>query len=186
METNALREPMELSRVSEILDAAIRDVPDFPKEGILFKDITTLLRRPDVFGLALDAMHRHYAGARVDYVVGIESRGFIFGAPLAMKLGAGFVPVRKPGKLPAATHRVEYTLEYGSDALEIHRDAIEPGKRALIVDDLLATGGTAQATVQLLRTLEAEVAGAAFLVELAFLKGRERLTDCEILTLVTY
>ena len=186
METSALRSQPDAATVSEAIRAVIRDVPDFPKPGILFKDITPMLGHPEVFQLSIAAMHQHYAAAQIDYVVGIESRGFIFGAPLALSLGAGFVPVRKSGKLPAECHRVEYALEYGTDVLEIHKDAIAPGKRIVIVDDLLATGGTVRATLELVRAIGAEVVGAAFVVELSFLNGRERLPDCEILTLVTY
>lgn len=186
METRALGMHPELEAVRAAISAEIRDVPDFPKPGIVFKDITPALGNPEVFQLTIGALHRLVAGQQIDYVVGIESRGFIFGAPLAIALGAGFVPVRKPGKLPADTHRIEYALEYGTDALEIHKDAIAPGKRVVIVDDLLATGGTAAATLELVRRIGAEVASLAFIVELSFLNGRERLPDCEIVTLVTY
>lgn len=168
------------------LRSLIRDVPDFPKPGIVFKDITTVLRDPHAFRWVVDELTRRYQDKGVEYIIGIESRGFIFGAPLALNLGAGFVPVRKPGKLPAETARMEYMLEYGSDALEIHRDAVEPGKKALIVDDLLATGGTMAATVKLLRLLQVSIVGAAFVVELSFLKGREQLQDIEVESLVTY
>jgi adenine phosphoribosyltransferase len=186
METSALGTHPELAAVRAAIAAEIRDVPDFPKPGILFKDITPALGNPEVFQLTIGALHQALAGRGIDYVVGIESRGFIFGAPLAIALGAGFVPVRKPGKLPAETHRIEYSLEYGTDVLEIHKDAIPAGKRVVIVDDLLATGGTAAATLELVRQVGADVAAFAFIVELSFLNGRERLSDCEILTLVTY
>jgi adenine phosphoribosyltransferase len=186
METSASVNHPELAAVSAAIAATIRDVPDFPKPGIIFKDITPALGKPEVFQLTIGALHRMLVDKQIDYVVGIESRGFIFGAPLAIALGAGFVPVRKPGKLPADTHRIEYALEYGTDALEIHKDAIAPGKRVVIVDDLLATGGTAAATIELVRRVGADVAAVAFIVELSFLNGRERLPDCEILTLVTY
>lgn len=169
-----------------LIRAAIRDIPDFPKEGILFKDITTLLRDPRAFQMTIDALGDRFKNSAIDYVVGIESRGFIFGGPIAYKLGVGFVPVRKPGKLPGATTRIEYQLEYGTDALEIHMDAIEPGKRVLVVDDLLATGGTVKATIDLCEKIGAQVVGAAFLIELSFLNGKEKLPDCEVMTLVTY
>ena len=167
------------------LRAFIRDVPDFPKPGIVFKDITTVLREPHAFRYIIDELSRRYQDQHIEYVIGIESRGFIFGAPLALNLGAGFIPVRKPGKLPGKTARMEYLLEYGSDALEIHEDALEAGKRALVVDDLLATGGTMGATIKLLRHLDVEVVGAAFVIELGFLNGRQHL-DVPIQTLVTY
>lgn len=169
-----------------LIREAIRDIPDFPKEGILFKDITTLLRDPRAFRMAIDTIGDRFRDKDIDYVVGIESRGFIFGGPIAYKLGVGFVPVRKPGKLPSVTTRIEYDLEYGKDALEIHIDAIEPGKRVLIVDDLLATGGTVKATVDLCDKIGALVVGAAFLIELSFLNGKEKLPGCEVMTLVTY
>ena len=157
------------------LKAAIRDVPDFPKPGILFKDITTLLRDPGHFREAVDRMVERWKDERVDVVCGIESRGFIFGAALALRLGVGFAPVRKPGKLPAATRRKEYALEYGTDALEIHEDAIAAGQRVLICDDLVATGGTAVATAELVEELGGVVAGFSILVNLAFLPGAKKL-----------
>ena len=159
----------------EHLKAAIRDVPDFPKPGILFKDITTLLRDPAHFREAVDLMVERWKDERVDLVCGIESRGFLFGAALALGLGTGFVPVRKPGKLPAAVRRKEYALEYGTDALEMHEDAITPGQRVLICDDLVATGGTAVAAAELVEELGGEVAGISILVNLAFLPGAKRL-----------
>jgi adenine phosphoribosyltransferase len=168
------------------LKARIRNVPDFPKKGIVFRDITTLLKDPDGLRKTLDGMQAFLAGKRIQKIAGIESRGFILGAALADRLGAGFVPVRKRGKLPAATVRISYDLEYGTDHLELHADAIEPGERVAIVDDLLATGGTAEATVKLLRTLNAEIAGLVLLVELEFLKGRERLPGVDVWSLVTY
>jgi adenine phosphoribosyltransferase len=171
---------------ADLLKAKIRHVPDFPKPGILFYDITTLLRDADGLRLALDAMAAPYVDTPVDLIVGMESRGFIFGAALAYQLGAGFVPVRKPGKLPALTQRVTYDLEYGSDALEIHADAIGAGQRVLIVDDLLATGGTARATIDLVTALGAEVVACVFLVELTFLKGRARLGDTPVHTVLPY
>ena len=168
------------------LRAKIREVPDFPKPGILFYDITTLLREPEAFAAVIDRMAEAVAGEQIDLVVGMESRGFIFAAPLAIKLGAGFVPVRKLGKLPAETIEVEYALEYGTATLEIHRDAIQPGQRVLIVDDLLATGGTVMGTMELVRRLGGEIAGLSFMVELTALNGREKLGDHRIHTLLTY
>ena len=160
---------------TESLKQLIRHVPDFPKPGILFYDVTTLLQDADGFRQAVDAMALPYADSRIDTVVGIESRGFIFGAVVADRLGAGFVPVRKPGKLPSKTLRESYALEYGNDTLELHEDAARAGHRVLIVDDLLATGGTAEATVRLVRSTGAEVVGLQFLIELEGLGGRERL-----------
>ena len=157
------------------LKSRIRHVPDFPKAGILFYDVTTLLRDPAGFKLAIDTMADPYRDAGIALVVGIESRGFILGAAVADRLGAGFVPVRKVGKLPHTTIRVSYDLEYGSDSLEMHSDAVEPGQRVLIVDDLLATGGTARATVDLVRKLGGEVHAVAVLIELTALNGRDRL-----------
>lgn len=168
------------------LRGKIRDIPDYPKPGVLFKDITPLMQDPTAMREVITRMAAPFATARIEQVVGIESRGFIFGAAIAYALGAGFVPVRKPGKLPAATHRCDYQLEYGTDSLEIHRDALKPGERVLIVDDVLATGGTAAAVVDLARRLEADVAGMSFLIELDFLKGRDRLPDMEIASLLTY
>jgi adenine phosphoribosyltransferase len=172
-------------RLPERLRAAIRNVPDFPKPGILFRDITTLLTRPDLLREAVEALGDPFAG-RFDAVAGIESRGFILGAPLAVARGVPFVPLRKPGKLPAAVYRESYALEYGTDALEVHRDAFAPGARVLIVDDLLATGGTAVASARLVETAGASVVGLAFLVELEFLPGRARLAGREVLSLVGY
>ncbi len=170
----------------EPLKHLIRTVPDFPKPGILFYDITTLLRDQAGFARLIDALAVHYIGKDIDLVLGIEARGFIFGPALAYRLNAGFVPVRKPKKLPAKTARVTYDLEYGTDALEIHMDAIEPGQRIVIVDDLLATGGTMEATVKLCRQLGADIAGLAFAVELDFLKGRERFPDLDVFSLLHY
>ena len=166
--------------------ALIREVPDFPKPGILFYDITTLLKNADALRHIVDDLTERYRHERIAKVVGIESRGFIFGSPLAYRLGAGFVPVRKPGKLPADSFEVKYNLEYGSNSLAIHRDAIEMGERVLIVDDLLATGGTAAATVNLVRQLGGELVGLAFLVELRSLNGRERLDGCDVHAMITY
>jgi adenine phosphoribosyltransferase len=168
------------------LKAKIRHVPDFPKSGILFYDITTLLREPAGFQSAIESMASPFKGAGIDVVVGIESRGFIFGAAVADRLGAGFVPVRKPGKLPSKTVRGSYDLEYGSDALEIHEDAVSKGQRVLIVDDLLATGGTARATADLVTKLGGVIHALTFLIELEALNGRQRLQDCRIHTVLKY
>ncbi|HJR59667.1 MAG TPA: adenine phosphoribosyltransferase [Vicinamibacterales bacterium] len=159
----------------DALKSKIRHVPDFPKAGILFYDVTTLLRDAQGLRLALDTMTEPFAGRGIELVVGIESRGFILGAAVADRLGAGFVPVRKLGKLPAETVKANYALEYGTDSLEMHRDAIQPGQRVLIVDDLLATGGTAAATVSLVEGLGGQIEGITFLIELIALKGRDRL-----------
>jgi len=166
--------------------ALIREVPDFPKPGILFYDITPLLNNPDCFRAIIDDCTQKYQDARITKIIGIESRGFILGSPLAYHLNAGFVPVRKPGKLPADVFEVKYNLEYGSNSLAIHRDAIREGERVLIVDDLLATGGTAGATVHLIRQLGGHIAGVVFLVELLGLEGRKKLDGCEIHSLITY
>ena len=170
----------------EALKALVRTVPDFPKPGILFYDITTLLKDKTGFAKMIDALAAHYIERKVDLVLGIEARGFIFGPALAYRLNAGFVPVRKPGKLPAATERVTYDLEYGSDALEIHKDAIQPGQRVVLVDDLLATGGTMEATVKLAKNLGGEIVGLAFAVELDFLKGRNRFKEYDVFSLLHY
>ncbi len=168
------------------LKRLIREVPDFPKQGILFYDITTLLKDKTGFAQLIDLFSEHYIGRQIDLVLGMEARGFIFGPALAYRLNAGFVPVRKPGKLPAATVKVEYELEYGSNALELHQDAIEKGQRVLIVDDLLATGGTAEATARLASLLGGQIAGLAFVVELDFLNGREKLEPYEVFSLLHY
>ena len=168
------------------LKKKIRHVPDFPKAGILFYDITTLLRDPAGFKAAIDALAIPFNGKGIDAVVGIESRGFIFGAAVADRLGCGFVPVRKPGKLPSKTSRATYALEYGSDTLEIHEDAVTKGQKVIIVDDLLATGGTAKATLDLVKGLGATVAGLAFLIELVGLDGRSRLTGENITSVLKY
>ena len=170
----------------EPLKALVRTVPDFPKPGILFYDITTLLKDKKGFAELIDAMAAHYIGRDVDLVLGIEARGFIFGPALAYRLNAGFVPVRKPKKLPAETARVTYDLEYGTDTLEIHTDAIEPGQNVLLVDDLLATGGTMEATVKLVKQLGGHIKGLAFAVELDFLKGRERFPELDVFSLLHY
>ena len=164
----------------------IRHVPDFPKAGILFYDITTLLKDPAAYKEAIDLMLAPYLGEQIDLVVGMESRGFIFSAPMAYQLNAGLVPVRKLGKLPAETITVEYALEYGSNTLEIHRDAIESGQKVLIVDDLLATGGTVKGTIELIERLKGDVVGLAFLVELDFLKGRDRLDGRRVTSVIKY
>lgn len=168
------------------LQGAIRDVPDFPKPGIIFKDITPVLLDPQLFGIAASSMGGPFSGSGVTRVVAIESRGFMFGAPIALALGAGLVPVRKPGKLPSARERVEYALEYGTDALEMHADAIGPEDRVLIVDDVLATGGTAEAAGRLVRARGAVIAGFSFLIELGFLEGRRRLVPERVEALVRY
>jgi adenine phosphoribosyltransferase len=174
------------ARSTDDLRAKIREVPDFPKPGILFYDITTLLRDADAFREVIDRMAEAVKGEQIDLVVGMESRGFIFAAPLADRLGAGFVPVRKLGKLPAETIEVEYDLEYGTATLEIHRDAITPGQRVLVVDDLLATGGTVMGTIELVRRLGGEIAGLSFMVELTALGGRSKLGEFTIHTLLAY
>jgi adenine phosphoribosyltransferase len=168
------------------LKALIRDIPDFPKEGILFRDITTLLRDPAGWQYTIDTLAERVRDLQPEYIVGMESRGFIFGAVLAYKLGIGFIPVRKPGKLPAAIHSVEYALEYGTDRLEIHQDAVIPGSKVLIVDDLIATGGTAVATAQLLAEIGAHLVGCAFIIELDALNGRAHLPNVPIVSLVNY
>jgi adenine phosphoribosyltransferase len=168
------------------LKSLIRDIPDFPKPGIVFKDITTLLNNPDGLRYSIDSMAERVADLKPDYIVGMESRGFIFGTPLAYKMGVGFVPVRKPGKLPADTHSVEYELEYGSDRLEIHQDAFHPGSRILVIDDLIATGGTAAATAQLIQQTGSSLVGFGFIIELTFLEGRKNLPDVPIVSLIEY
>jgi adenine phosphoribosyltransferase len=168
------------------LKSRIRHVPDFPKPGILFYDVTTLLRDPDGFRLSIDTIATPFSNRGITLVVGIESRGFILGAAVADRIGAGFVPVRKPGKLPSASVRATYDLEYGSDSLEMHRDAIAPGQRVLIVDDLLATGGTARATVDLVKQIGGVVDGLAFLIELVALNGRAKLPGENIHAVLQY
>jgi adenine phosphoribosyltransferase len=170
----------------EALKALVRTVPDFPKPGILFYDITTLLKDKTGFAQLIDALAAHYLARKIDLVLGIEARGFIFGPALAYRLNAGFVPVRKPRKLPAPVARVSYDLEYGTDQLEIHLDAIAPGQRVVLVDDLLATGGTMEATVKLVKQLGGEIAGLAFAVELDFLRGRERFKEHDVFSLLHY
>src|SRR5215467_14612497 len=168
------------------LKKLIREIPDYPKPGILFYDLTTLLKDKQGFHSLIDNLCAHYAGHTVDLVAGIEARGFIFAPALAYRLGAGFVPVRKPKKLPAKTASISYALEYGTDTLEIHEDAIQPGQRVIVCDDLLATGGTAAATVQLIQKLGGIVEGAAFAVELTFLKGRAKLPGLDVFSLIQY
>jgi adenine phosphoribosyltransferase len=168
------------------LKELIRAVPDYPKPGILFYDLTTLLQNPAGFHELVDTLCDHYVGKVVDAVVGIEARGFILAPALAFRLNAGFIPVRKPKKLPWKTVSVTYQLEYGTDTLEIHQDAIKPGQRVLISDDLLATGGTAAATAELVRKLGGEVAGASFAVELTFLNGRAKLPGIDVFTMIQY
>ncbi|HEX3877901.1 MAG TPA: adenine phosphoribosyltransferase [Bryobacteraceae bacterium] len=170
----------------ESLKTLIREVPDFPKAGILFYDITTLLKDPAGLRGVIDGLKNHYRDAKVDAVLGIEARGFIFAPAIAYALGAGFVPVRKPKKLPAEAASITYDLEYGTDTLEMHRDAVTPGKRILIVDDLLATGGTAAAASRMVRELGGEVVGLGFVVELTFLKGRQRLNGDPVFSLIQY
>ena len=171
---------------AESLRAQIREVPDFPKPGILFYDITTLIGQAEGFRESIELMLAPFRDDEIDIVVGMGSRGFIFSTPMALELGAGFVPVRKLGKLPAETITVEYELEYGTNTLEVHRDAIKPGQRVLVVDDLLATGGTTVGTIDLIEQLKGEVVGLSFLVELSFLKGRERLDGYRINSVIGY
>ena len=170
----------------EQLKDLIRDVPDFPKPGISYKDITTLLRDPVALKAAIHFMLKPFAATGVECVVGIESRGFILATPMAIEVGCGFVPVRKPGKLPAQTLKQEYDLEYGSDVVEIHADAIDPGQKVLIVDDVLATGGTMAAACQLLEQLEADIVGISVLAELSFLRGRDRLPALRLESAIVY
>ena len=170
----------------ENLRQVIRDIPDFPKKGVVFKDITTLLRDPDAFASSIDLLSSALDNRSYDALVGIESRGFIFAASLAYKLGKGLIPVRKPGKLPADTVQVSYQLEYGTDTLEMHSDAIEAGQRVVIVDDVLATGGTARAVAELVEKVGGTVEALSFLVELDFLKGREKLTDYDVQSILRY
>lgn len=168
------------------LKARIRDIPDFPTKGILFRDITPLLQDPAAFRYVVDTLAARHRGQRIDSVVAIEARGYIFGAPLAYALGVGFVPVRKVGKLPWKTHRVEYSLEYGSSVIEMHQDAVRAGQRVLIIDDLLATGGTLAGTAKLVERSGARVAGISVIVELGFLPGRAQLQGYDITSLVVY
>lgn len=173
-----------MSRID--LKSRIREIPDFPKQGILFYDISTLLKDYDAYQVTMDRIGRHYKDVKIHKVVAIEARGFIFGGPLALQLKAGFVPVRKSGKLPADVHEASYSLEYGTNSLAIHRDAIHPGEKVLIVDDLLATGGTAAATIHLVERCGGIVIGIAFLIELNDLKGRDKLQGYNIFSLIQY
>ncbi len=168
------------------LEKYIRDVPDFPQKGIIFKDITTLIKDKDAFKYVTEKMAEKYVDQNIQKIVGIESRGFIFGGLLAYRLGCGFVPARKPGKLPAEAIREDYTLEYGTNSLEMHTDAVVPGERVVIVDDLLATGGTAQAVARLVERLKGEIVGMEFLIELDFLKGREKIKNYDIHSYLHY
>jgi adenine phosphoribosyltransferase len=168
------------------LASAIRDVPDFPVEGVLFKDITTLLKDAETFRESIEQLTAPYRDKKIDLIAGIESRGFIFGSVMAYLLGAGFIPIRKPGKLPAETVKEEYALEYGTDAVEMHKDAIRPGHRVLLVDDLLATGGTAAACTRLIEKLGGEVVGVAFLIDLTFLHGKDKLEGYDVYTVIEF
>ena len=171
---------------SNQLKAQIREIMDFPKAGICFKDITTILQNKVAFKAAIDLLAKEYYKHEIDLIVGPEARGFIVGAPLAYVLGTGFIPVRKPGKLPAATETIEYDLEYGSNKLQMHRDAIKPGQKVLVADDLLATGGTAAATVKLVEKMGGNIVGVGFLIELQFLNGRELLAPYQVKSLIQY
>src|SRR6202171_5963393 len=170
----------------EPLKKLIREIPDFPKKGILFYDITTLLKDKTGFATLIDKLSEHYISKDIDLVLGMEARGFIFAPALAYRLNAGFIPVRKPGKLPAECVKYDYALEYGTNSLEIHKDAIQKGQRVLIVDDLLATGGTAEATAKLAASLGADIAGLGFVVELDFLNGRDKLKEYDVFSLLHY
>ena len=177
---------MDNSKIVEELKGSIRDIPDFPKKGIIFKDITTLLKDGKKFQNAIDCIADRYKGKKIDKVVSVEARGFIFGSAIAYKLGAGVIPVRKKGKLPYETQKVEYELEYGKDTLEMHRDAISPNDNVLIIDDLLATGGTMKAVCDLVQGMGGKVVEVAFLIELTFLKGRERLKGHQVFSLIEF
>lgn len=170
----------------EYLKSTIRSIPDFPKKGIVFRDITTLLKDPEAMKQVVDLFYNEYKDKNISKVVSVESRGFIFGGALAYRLGAGFLPIRKKGKLPAETIQQEYELEYGTDSMEIHADAMQPGDRIIVHDDLLATGGTIEAACKLVERLQGEIVGLSFLIELAFLNGRERIGKYPIQTLITY
>jgi adenine phosphoribosyltransferase len=168
------------------IKSSIRTIPDFPKKGIMFRDITTLLKDKDAFSYAIDKFYEHYKDKRIDKVVSVESRGFIFGSVLAYRLGAGFVPIRKPGKLPAEVIKQEYQLEYGTDSMEIHKDAIKPGERVLVHDDLLATGGTVAAACKLIERLQGKVEAICFLIELTPLNGRKAIPGKDVFSLIEY
>lgn len=172
--------------MTEDLKSIVRSVQDFPKKGVIFRDITTLLNNRDAFRKTIDIFYERYKDQKIDKVVSVESRGFIFGSLLAYRLGAAFVPIRKPGKLPSEKIREEYQLEYGTDAMEIHRDAIERGERVLMHDDLLATGGTVLAACKLVERLGGEIVGLSFLIELKFLRGRDRLGNYDIFSIISY
>ncbi len=176
--SHTIHSPAELTQF-------IRDIPDFPKPGILFRDITPLLANPLAFRSAIDLMALHYHGRQIDVIAAAEARGFVFAAPLAIELGIGFIPIRKRGKLPYRVHSLTYELEYGSDTMEMHQDALSPGHRVLLVDDLLATGGTMKACCELVEQTGATIAGCAFLVELAFLGGRQKLTPYDSFSVIT-
>ncbi len=176
-----------MTQTIENVKSKIRDVADFPKEGIIFRDITTALKDADTLRVMIDYLCEQFKDTKIDYIAGIESRGFIFGMPMAYKLNAGFVPIRKPKKLPAATYSQEYELEYGTDKIEVHQDAFEKGANVLIVDDLLATGGTAEAACKLVKKTGANLVGIAFLIELTDLNGREKLTDApKVISMLKY
>lgn len=178
--------PQNASLNDDQLKKLIREVPDFPKKGILFYDITTLLKDKTGLATLVDRLAEHYRNQQIDLVLGMEARGFIFAPALAYRLNAGFIPVRKPGKLPAETVKFDYSLEYGTNSLEMHKDAIRKGQRVLILDDLLATGGTAEATAKLATSVGAEIAGLGFVVELDFLKGRDKLKGYDVMSLLHY
>lgn len=171
---------------NSLLEKSIRNIPDFPKPGILFRDVTTLIQNKEAFKKAIELLSKKYIGKRIDKVVGVEARGFIFGAAVAYKIGAGFVPVRKKGKLPHKTIATTYALEYGTDTLEIHQDAIAPGEKVLVIDDLLATGGTVKAATELVEGLKGKIIGIAFLVELTDLKGKDKLKGYSAFSLIKY
>ena len=178
--------PNRTSSRKEDFSKYCRDIPDFPKPGIIFRDITNLLKNGPAFKRAIDCLASHYSNQKIDVIVSIEARGFIIGSALAYCLGSGLVPVRKKGKLPWKVYRKSYSLEYGQDQLEVHQDAVSPGQNVLIVDDVVATGGTVEAVVKMLKEMKANIVGAAFLIELADLKGREKLPDIPIFTLIKY
>ncbi len=173
-------------QMQNYVESKVRDIVDFPKKGIIFRDITTAVKDAKALKFMVDFLTEQYEDKKIDYVAGIESRGFVFGSALAYNLGAGFILIRKPGKLPAETISQEYSLEYGTDKIEMHADAVEPGKNVLVIDDLLATGGTVDAAVKLLKKTGANVVGAAFIIELSDLKGREKLKDIDVVSMIQY